>query len=203
MELPLISASVNVQNVQSVVSELKALDKNSVRDLRRELRTGLGSVVAKLQSDIPSTPPITGRDGYPSMGHRGSTKWRGINKPKVMFYPGKSIRGGNNLVLITVTGGKRGLGFDYAELAGIRSRAPKELSKPYVRRGSSKVIRHRVTTQGDLFIEALNRAKPIKGKAGRFAYDSFLKSRPIIVATTEAILDRFADRVNKKFEVNS
>lgn len=191
----MISASVNVQNVQAVVKELKALDKNSVRDLRRELRTGLGPVLQKIQAEVPKTPPIRG------MRHRGATKWRGINKPKVSFYPGRSIRGGSNLVVITVTGGKRGLGFDYAELAGIRSRPPRANSKPYTRRGSSRTISHRVTTQGDEFIKALQRAKPISGKAGRYAYDAFLKSRPFIRAKTVDILDSFASRVNRKFGV--
>src|SRR6056297_3100248 len=127
--------------------------------------------------------------------HRGRTKWRGVNKPVVSFYPGKSKRGGNNLLVITVTGGKRGFGFDYAELAGIRSRPGATISREYTRRtgrgGTTRPMRHRVTTQGDEFIEALNSRKPIRGVAGRYAYDSFLKQKPQIVNTARVIINGF------------
>ena len=59
---------------------------------------------------------------------------------------------------------------------------------------------HRVTTQGDEFIGALNRAKPIKGVACRFAYDEFLKSRPRIIRVTASIIDAFMRDYNQKLD---
>lgn len=198
----MISASVNVQNVQAVIKDLKELDSGSVRELRASLRTNLGGVVSAIQASVPKTAPMKGMERG---RNRGATKWRGINKPKVSFYPGRSKIGGNNLVVITVTGGKRGLGFDYAELAGVRSRPPKEMSKTYTRRtrggGVSREMSHRVNGQGDIMIRKLQSVKPISGKAGRYAYDAFLKMRPAVIAIAEKTLDQYAARVNRKFGI--
>lgn len=196
-----IDARVDARQLQVTIRELRQIEPRVTRKLQQRLTTGLGDVTAKIQAEIPSTPPIQARDGRPSMSHRGRTRWRGANKPKVVFSMGK--RGGwNNLVVIEVTGGARGLGFDYAELAGIRPRSARSnVSRPYTRRGSSAIIRHTVTTQGDEFIGALERAKPIPGKAGRFAYDAFLKSRTDIVFKTIKIIEDFMDEYDKSFDV--
>lgn len=190
---------VNQQDLNRVVRELKAIDDRSVRDLRSKLKVGLAPVANQIKNDIPKAPPLSG------MAHRGRTKWRGINKPLISFYPGRSKRGGSNLLVITVTGGKRGLGFDYAELAGIRSRPGATVSKPYSRRTGrgtrTREMTHRVTSQGDTFIEKLNQRKPIRGVAGRYAYDSFLKHKPQIVETARIIINGFMAEYNRKFRI--
>jgi len=195
-----IDARIDGREIQSAIRELRKIDSRVTRKLQRELATGLGNVTAEIHAAIPKTPPIQARDGRPSMSHRGRTKWRGANKPKVIFSTGKA-GGWANLVVIEVTGGARGLGFNYAELAGIRPRSARSnQSRSYTRRGSSVKMRHKVTTQGDEFIEALNRAKPIKGVAGRFAYDEFLKSRPRIIRVTASIIDGFMKQYNQKLD---
>ena len=196
-----VEARVDAKSVQMTIRELRQIEPRLTRKLQQRLQTGLGDVVNRIQAEIPSTPPIQARDGRPSMSHRGRTRWRGANKPKVKFYGG-GIRGKYaNLVVIEVTGGAS-LGFDYAELAGIRPRSARSnQSRTYTRRGSSALMSHTVTTQGDEFIAALQRAKPISGKAGRFAYDAFLKSRVQIIGKTVQILDEFMGEYDKKFDV--
>lgn len=195
-----VEARVDARALQVTIRELREIEPRVTRKLQQRLQSGLGDVVTKIQAEIPKTPPIQAADGRPSMSHRGRTRWRGANKPQVKFSLGK--RGGwNNVVVIEVTGGARGLGFDYAELAGIRPRSARSnRSRPYTRRGSSVKMTHKVTTQGDEFIEALQRAKPIPGKAGRFAYDAFLGSRGQIIVKTVAILEQFMGEYNAKFD---
>jgi hypothetical protein len=192
-----VTISVDQGDLNRVVRELKAIDDKSVRMLRSSLKIGLAPMTSKIQSDIPKTAPLSG------MNHRGSTRWRGVNKPVVSFMPGRSKKNGTNLLMITVTGGKRGLGFDYAELAGIRSRPGRTVSKPYTRRvrggGVTREMTHRVTTQGDIFINKLQMRKPIRGVAGRYAYDSFLKMRPLVVETARGIINTFMASYDKKF----
>jgi len=195
-----IDARVDGRELQAVIRDLKQIDARVTRKLQQKLATGLGNVTADIQAAIPKTPPIQARDGRPSMSHRGRTRWRGANKPQVKFSTGKS-GGWNNLLAIEVTGGARGLGFNYGELAGIRPRSARSnQSRTYTRRGSSAKMSHKVTTQGDEFIAALNRAKPIKGVAGRFAYDEFLKSRPRIIRVTASIIDGFMKDYNRKVD---
>jgi hypothetical protein len=198
-----VDISVDQQDLNRVIRQLKDIDDQSVRTLRTKLKVGLGPYAAKIQADIPKDPPLSG------MRHRGRTKWRGVNKPVVSFYPGRSTKKGSvgerNLLVITVTGGKRGLGFDYAELAGIRSRPGATRSKPYQRRtrtgGISREMTHRVTSQGDIFIQKLQERKPIRGAAGRYAYDSFLKQKPAIVETARLIINNFMGEYNRKFRI--
>jgi hypothetical protein len=107
----------------------------------------------------------------------------GSGKPKatVSFTPGKS-RTGNRLLSIKLTGGSAGrgpLGFDYAELAGVRRRAPKPFSKVYQREGLNQ--QHRVNGQGDAMIEEVaSELNPIRGKAGYFAFNEALQKVPVI-----------------------
>lgn len=195
-----IDARVDGREIQAVIRDLRQIDGRVTRKLQRELAAGLGNVTAEIHAAIPKTPPIQARDGRPSMSHRGRTRWRGANKPKVIFSTGKA-GGWANLLVIEVTGGARGLGFNYAELAGIRPRSARSnQSRSYTRRGSSAKMSHKVTTQGDEFIAALNRAKPIKGVAGRYAYDEFLKTRPRIIRVTASIIDGFMKQYNQKLD---
>ena len=197
----MIDVKVDRDDIKFVLKELRAIDAKSTNKLRTRLRTGLGDVTAGIQSAIPRTPPIRkSNPPYETMGHRGRTKWKGVNKPQVKLYGGDFGRDEHNLVVIEVRGGKDKFGFEYAELAGIRSRPPGRMSRKYTRRGSSKVIQHRLRGQGDAFIEALAEAKPIRGKAGRFAYDAFLKERTAIIQKTVVILDDFMAEYNRKFD---
>lgn len=197
---------VDQGDLTRAMRELKTLDKKSVTALRAGLRVGLQPYVAQIQAAVPKEAPLSGmqrtRKGN---AVRGRTRWRGINKPVIKFLPGRSRRSGTNLLMITVTGGKRGLGFDYVELAGIRSRPGAKTSRPYTRRvrggGVTREMTHRVTGQGDHFISMLEERKPIKGKAGRYAYDEFIKMRPAVWETSRAIINTFMASYNNKFRV--
>jgi hypothetical protein len=194
-----LDVRVDQSDVTRMVRELKTIDDKAVRALRTGLKVGLQPFAAQIQSSIPKTPPLSG------MGHRGRTKWRGVNKPVIKFMPGRGRGGTRNLLVMTVTGGKRGVGFDMAELAGIRSRPGATRSRTYTRRvrggGMTREMSHRVTSQGETFIEKLNERKPIRGVAGRYAYDTFLKMKPAIVETSRVIINGFMASYNNKFRL--
>jgi hypothetical protein len=191
---------VSVENVDKVVRELKQFKDSAIRELRSDLKTSLNPVANQIAQTIQRTPPITSRKrGKSQMAHRGRTRWRGVNKPVVEFRPGKGRRGGDKLVNIRFTGGSRGLGFDYAELAGIRRRPPMTLSKPYTRRDRDGVIRHRLNGQGDAFIEAL--AEQTRKGPGRFMFLEAIKRRPVLVALAVKSLNDAAEKVNRRFKV--
>jgi len=201
-----VDISVNQRDLDRVLRELKTIDDKSVRVLRSKLKTGLAPIAGQIKADIPREAPLSGMQrSRRGTAVRGRTKWRGVNKPVISFTPGRSKKSGTNLLMITMTGGKRGLGFDYAELAGIRSRPGATISREYTRRtgrgGMTRPMTHRVTTQGDKFIDGLNADKQIRGKAGRYAYDSFLKHKPQIVETSRLIINGFMASYKRKFSV--
>jgi hypothetical protein len=186
-----MDVSVTIVGAKETVAALKAVDANAIKKLRQEIKSEMQSEISAIVTDIPAFAPIRG------MVHSGRTKWK---RPKgdVRFTPGavKGFRGMqlSPLVTLTFTGGANSIGFDMAELAGIKRHPPKSRSKianstSYGKqRGDGS---HAVTTQGSHFIEALERAKPIKGRAGRFAFDLFLRRKPIIQKKSADFLDKY------------
>jgi len=129
------------------------------------------------------------------MRHDGVTRWQGKPKASVSFTPGKS-RSGNRLLSIKVTGGsaKAGpIGFDYAEMAGVRRRAPKPFSKVYQREGLNQ--QHRVNGQGDAMISALQRKVPIRGRAGYFAFEEALQKYGLLSKIGVLALQKFSVKI--------
>jgi hypothetical protein len=186
-----MDVSVTVTGAKETVARLKQADANSIKKLRQEIKGEMRSEISTIVTNIPAFAPISG------MLHQGRTKWK---RPRgnVAFTPGavKGFRGMqlSPLVTLTFTGGSNSIGFDMAELAGIKRHPPKARSKianstSYGRqRGDGS---HAVTTQGQFFIEALQRAKPIKGRAGRFAFDLFLRRKPFIQKKAADFLDKY------------
>ena len=189
----MLQPRISVENVDSVVRELKQFENTAVRELRSDLKQKLGPIAGQIAGGITREPPLRG------MKHRGKTRWRGVNKPVVEFSPGRGRYGGKRLVNIRFTGGARGLGFDYAELAGIRRRPPKPMSKPYQRRDRDGVQQHRIAGQGDAFIQAL--AEQTGKGPGRFMFLSAVKRRPELILIAVKSLNDAAAKVNRRFRM--
>lgn len=179
-------------DINRAIKVLRETDSNLVRELRSGLKRSIEPVTAKIASSIPRDSKLRG------MNHRGRTRWRGVNKPVVNFTPGRSRKSGTRLVSISVTGGARGLGFDYGELAGLRRNTPKPRSKEYQRRGDKVMRTHRIAGQGDGMIEGLEKYYPIRGRAGRFAFDAFLDSRPYVQGIAMVAVNKLAAETNQK-----
>lgn len=186
------SVTFDQADLNRAIKVIRETDSNLVRELRSELKQKIAPVTAKIASSISRDTKLRG------MRHRGRTRWRGVNKPVVNFTPGRSRKGGTRLVSITVTGGARGLGFDYAELAGLRRNTPRPVSKEYQRRGDKVTRTHKVAGQGDGLIEGLEKYYPIRGRAGYFAYDAFIDSRPYVQSVALAAVNKLAAETNQK-----
>jgi hypothetical protein len=91
------------------------------------------------------------------------------------------------------TGGTRGsggIGFDYAELAGSSKRPGRVATAIYERNGIMG-FQHRVTGQGRAFNAGIRRAKPIKGRAGYFAFDAAVKRYGTIEGLGKRAIDTY------------
>lgn len=177
----------NVKGLIELNTILKATDKKLITELRAELKDGIVPVATKLQYSIPSQAPLSG------MYHKGRSAW-GTVKASVSFTPRASIRGRlyQPLVSVVVTG-KKALGFDYAELAGLRRRKPPGQSRVWVDQyGKSR--RTKQNGQGDAFIRGLG------SKPGRYASPVIRRERPFIERTIMEILEKFATKVNRKID---
>lgn len=188
----MISARVDASNINRNIQTLRGIDRRIANDLRKELRGKIQPYAQSIANAVPATPQLRG------MRHEGVTRWQGKPKASVSFTPGKS-RSGNRLLSIKLTGGSAGrgpLGFDYAELAGIRRRAPKPFSKVYQREGLNQ--QHRVAGQGDAMIEKLRQLNPIRGKAGYFAFNEALQKYGLLEKIGFLALRNFSVKVTSE-----
>jgi hypothetical protein len=91
------------------------------------------------------------------------------------------------------TGGTRGsggIGFDYAELAGSSKRPGRTFSAVYEKNGIPG-FQHRVNGQGAAFNRGIRQAKPIKGRAGYFAFDAAVQRYKTIEGLGKRAIDAY------------
>lgn len=167
----MLTPTLDAKQVRAVISELRKIDQQIVKDLRADLRSQLTPVAAQIANAVPVEPPLSG------FRNTGATGWSAV-KGKVGFTPGKSRTNAKNLVAIRIDpiGGKRGLYI--AELAGSRSA------------GS--------TASGANLISVLNSRSPMKGRGGRYAYKQFRFLRPDVVKIAERILNKTFEKLERK-----
>jgi hypothetical protein len=192
------ATSIRVEGLETTLAILKAVEPDSMKQIRAEIRSIVTSsgAVSQIRSRTPAIAPLSG------MANNGPTKWAGVRSVSVSVLP--RISAGKKsvpLVRIAASGGANSLGFDYAELAGIRRREPRSRSK--IRGGSLRGTQKgdgsmALNGQGDNFIRVL---EDRNGKSpGRFAFRAVLDKRGAIMAGMQRVLDNYAAKVNRKLK---
>jgi hypothetical protein len=178
---------MRVEGISQLTATLRTLDRKAVNKLRAEMRATINPVANAIGSDVPKQAPLSGMD------HNGVTRWTGTVRSSVSFTPGRAKGGSTRLLAMKFTGGTRaggGIGFDYAELAGSSRRPGARFSRVYDRAGSPGV-QHRINGQGRAFNQGIRSYKPIRGRAGYFAYDAAVKRYPQIEGLGKRAIDKF------------
>ena len=192
------ATSIRVEGLENTLAILKIVEPDSLKQIRAEIRSivnGSGAV-SKIRSRTPAIAPLSGMD------NRGPTKWAGVKTVSVSVLP-RIVAGKKSvpLVRIAASGGSNALGFDYAELAGIRRRPPRDRSK--IRGGTTRGTQKgdgsmALRGQGDNFIRYL---EDRNGKTpGRFAFRAVFDTRRAIMAGIQKTLDNFAAKINVRLK---
>jgi hypothetical protein len=188
---------VRVEGLEQTLRVLKEVEPDAIKTMRSEIRTVISAtgVVSSIRSRTPSIAPLSG------MNHNGPTKWAGVRSVTTSVLPRitATARRAVPLVRISASGGATSLGFDYAELAGIRRKPPRARSK--IRgtsiRGSQKGDGSMALNgQGDNFIKYLEERNG--KKPGRYAYRAVQSARRKIEQGIQIVLDNYAQKVNRK-----
>jgi len=169
-----IRPTMRAEGVREVIAELKKISPELVKQLRKDLRSGVQPTAKAVVAAYPIAPPLSG------MANEGRLAW-GRVRGSVSITPGRSrrYRQTSSLVAIKVTGSPDA-GVRMAELAGSRSN------------GSSR--------QGQNMIAVLNRRQPMKGRGGRFAFDTFRKNRDQVVKVADEVIRRYAAIVSRRLK---
>lgn len=195
------SVKITVTGIDNVVASLGRMDKNLIKDLRKDMGNAIRPTAAIIKSRVPTqgSTVLSGLDN-----HQGRTRWNPV-KTTIKFYPKvrKQGYGYKPLVGIDITGHPGGLGFDYAELAGASKRKPRPRTKAFTRQLANGETRTytRVNNHGDQFIRVLKEAFPMRANAGRFAYRVFRQELPQLEATALRIIETYAAKVNRRIGI--
>jgi len=183
-----------VTGLQSAIRELNQIDRGIVKQLRKDLKSELTGEAKELAASVPASPPPM--SGF---NHKGRTRWNGA-KGSVSVAPSRIRKGKNThpIVTIRLTGKGNSVGFDVAEMAGLRNlRWSVSQTKSSTRNGQPWERSHS-RKQGKKFVQSLQASATFKFKGGRFAYGFFLRQRKGINKKAVKVMDRFAKKFNKK-----
>jgi hypothetical protein len=180
-------AAPKITGIAETVKILNSIDKEIVKQARKDLRTGAQPVANAVKANIPNESPLQGKSGSRSptrgMIHRGRTGWNpsGVTARVKTNFSKKAERRGNSLVSIVVGGkGKSGSGaaaFQIADMAGRKARGK--------------------TASGRAMIQKLNAQK----KASRYVYPAAEREIPYVtdqlVGTIRKLTKTYNDSLKK------
>lgn len=189
----MIGVEISPQNIAPTLKAIRQLEPDTIKTIRAEIKGKLGSVMSEIQSAVPNEPPLSG------MRHNGRTAWK---KPRVslQFSPALKLREKEYHPLVSIT--ISGAAFKIAELAGSRDKPGswKKVTNTYTNRWGTQQS-HAITSQGANLINVLKIRYPISMKAGRFAFQRYLKVEKNVAEIILGILNDFVTDFNKRWGI--
>ena len=180
-------AKSGLSGSSETIKVLKELEPDLYKEVRKKVNSELKPILNPIKSEINSSVTQEMREKMKGMFHNGRSSWSGVNiTARVSTRP-------RDLIFINATGVKGQVGFDYAELAGIRRRGPRKRSKAYTINGQTRT--HAVNGQGDEMIEKL---RTEFGKPGRFAWIRVLRRKPEVERKVQDIADEFGIKLSRR-----
>jgi len=182
----------SVTGLPTVIRYLRRYQPETLKAIRNDIRSEIRPIMSPIVNEINSEVTSSLKSKNYQMFHNGRTAWNGARyTPQV-----SSNRKGIMRIKLTGKGGK--LGFDYAELAGIRRRPPRSRSKiagTSVQGSSRGDGSYAYAGQGDAFISKL---ESDYGKPGRFAWKRIIQRRWDINRAVAGILEKYDIKLNAK-----
>lgn len=165
-----------ITGIAETVKVLNSIDKEIVKQARRDLRTGAQPVANAIKSNIPTQAPLRG------MVHNGRTSWNpsGISAKVKTNFSKKAERKGTSLVSIVVGGkGKTATGaasFQIADMAGRKAKGN--------------------TASGRAMIRKLNAQR----KASRYVYPAAQRELPYVRDQVVGTIRKLTKTYNKSLK---
>ena len=201
--------SIKVQGVKEMIQLLDAVQPESVKELRKEIRQIAQPVVSAIKSNLPSSSPLSG------MNHYGRTRFAGAQvKAELAF--GNSIRNQTrSLVTLVVQSPGDAVGLEIADMAGRKTmmhgpaltyeykgvgrvggsgRQRPTKSRKVVRRGNTAEFSYRITGQGKGMTDNLG------GIPSRYVYPALAGKENELAADMQRTLDKYAQKINYKLK---
>jgi hypothetical protein len=177
-----------VRGAREVLQELRQYEPELFKELKKNMRTDINPIIKPIESQINSAVTSQLRGVRKAgMFHDGRSRWDGVT---LSTRVGTGLK---QLVWIQGKGKSSSVGFEYAELAGIRRRPPRPVSKGWNETGIGWRS-YIVNGQGDAFIRMLSSF----GKPGRFLWKRVITRRREIEGKVLDIAENYNVKVNRK-----
>lgn len=177
--------TVDAENLATVLRELRAVDRELPKELRKEMKSAAQPLANRLAGNVFQFSPLSGFDPQVVNRRRGKgdpiSRFRYKAPTAVVRTPlGKPARsrGTFPVVSIRVRARKGFAGFALMELAGSRSQGN--------------------TPQGRGLIRALNQRIPMSGGLGRQVIPDFKTKGPEVRREALEILAKYAEKINRR-----
>jgi hypothetical protein len=185
-------AKVKVYGIDQTVAQLKLLDENLVKDLRKDLRIAAEPIATSIKAYIPNQAPLRG------MNHSGRTSWNpsGMKVSVKTSFTKRVVRNEASLVSIVV-GGKKGTpgaaGLQIADMAGRRNKVGRGRTREYAYKGGTRT--HALNGQGREMIDYLSGRN---GPASRFVWRAAMIQLPAVQSAVLVSLEKASKKVNAR-----
>jgi hypothetical protein len=188
-------ARVQVYGIDQTVAELRLLDENLVKDLRKDLRVAAEPIATSIKAYVPNQPPLRG------MKHSGRTSWNpsGMKVSVRTSFTKRAVRNEASLVSIVV-GGKKGTpgsaALQMADMAGRKNKVTRGRTREYDYKGGTRT--HAKNGQGRAMIDYLSGRN---GPASRFVWRAAMIQLPAVQAAFLVSLEKASKKVNARLLV--
>ena len=201
---------VRITGVKETLRLLDAVQPDSIKELRKDVRRIAEPAVTAIRSNLPVTAPLSG------MSHYGRTRFAGAKVKAELQLRDSKVSNTSSLVRLSVQSPGDAAGLEIADMAGRKSQGggvqlPYEYkgigrrggsgrqaptrSRSVVRRGNAAPFSYRINGQGQGMIRNL------KGQASRYVYPpltiAILGVRDEMMKT----LDSYVAKINQKLKV--
>lgn len=168
----MISSSLNADDVARTFKVLRILNPESVKELRKELRSELSPMAKAIASKYPTNPPLSGF--MQTFGRWGWGKVTGT----VKVTPGKSRKGAGRNRVVSLSMNYQSATPFVIEMIGRRNKG--------------------ISPQGSVLYDQVQNLFPAWPKGGRVFYQDFQDKWRTAYDATETIINRWSEKVSRE-----
>ena len=201
---------VRITGVKETLRLLDAVQPDSIKELRKDVRRIAEPAVTAIRSNLPVTAPLSG------MSHYGRTRYAGAKVKAELQLRDSKVSNTSSLVRLSVQSPGDAAGLEIADMAGRKSQGggvklPYEYkgigrvggsgrqaptrSRSVTRRGNSAPFSYRINGQGQAMIRNL------KGQASRYVYPPLTIAIFGVRDEMMKTLDSYVAKINQKLKV--
>jgi hypothetical protein len=180
-----------IYGATAMLREIKAIEPEMYKSLRKELITEIKPLYAAIKSNIPVSSPTSDRMGK-GFNHGGRTSWTATKVTVTGKVDLRQKAGRRGLVTVRTSSAA----VEIADMAGRRGKVQFGGQSKEYRKGNV-FMTHTLNGQGASMIKALG------GKPSRYVYPAVERMKPFVTRNVESIILKYSELKNIKLRIEN